>query len=203
MGIDINGIVEYREDGVWHGLISTSVLGRNYDAFGCLFGVKNYANFTPLAADRGIPTDASAEIKIQMEDPDHSDGIENGVFFGHSWIGYWEVKAIDWDAKADAPDSRVHCYRRDEAGNLVMESKSAWSRPFAEHVGQSLIEGMLGARTWDEGQEWEIDGKVYRSERMTVRQVVSNEWVTLFQMMGTLAALFGDDNVRLIVWFDF
>lgn len=60
MGTDISGFLEYRapqddQEPLWysaHGLSSLNDNVRNYDAFGCLFGVRNYANFLPLAAGR-------------------------------------------------------------------------------------------------------------------------------------------------------
>ena len=57
MGMDISGYVECRawhlheegENAVWRAAIDLFFLNitRNYDAFGCLFGMRNYANFHP------------------------------------------------------------------------------------------------------------------------------------------------------------
>jgi len=33
---------------------------RDCDAFGCLFGVMNFAGFRPVAVGRGLPADADA-----------------------------------------------------------------------------------------------------------------------------------------------
>jgi hypothetical protein len=66
MGTDISGFLEYRapqddQEPTWYTAHDLSSLygGRHYDAFGCLFGVRNYANFRPLAACRGLPASIS------------------------------------------------------------------------------------------------------------------------------------------------
>ena len=70
MGTDISGVVECRprwaregggEAASWEAALDLFLLDvtRSYDAFGCLFGVRNHAGFRPFAADRGMPADAS------------------------------------------------------------------------------------------------------------------------------------------------
>ncbi|WP_052890913.1 hypothetical protein [Thermogemmatispora carboxidivorans] len=202
MGVDITGWIECRqffilesETTPWEPAIRLGFLfhDRNYDAFGCLFGVKNYANFRPVAEGRGLPTDVSPEVRAAYER--WGDEI-----FGASWITWAEIKAIDWEEPAELPDARIHCYRRAEDGSLVYEGKSAWDRDFAEVVGHSLIEGIFGACTWPEGQEWEIGGKVYRSVRLR-RKDARASWKATFSVMEALASNYGDDGVRMIVWF--
>jgi hypothetical protein len=196
MGTDIHGWVEIKMPWSehWYEIIRVGLLlNRSYDIFGCLFGVRNYANFAPIAAHRGIPVDASEVVKQEAgNEYDHS----------HSWITWAEIKQIDWEEPAELPDSRIHRYGRDEQGNLVLESKASWDRDFAAQVGYSIAEGVSGTRTWPEGQEWEINGKIYRSERMKRGDVLGSDWRTLFKMMEALAEQYGDDHVRLIVWFD-
>ena len=34
---------------------------RDYDSFGCLFGVMNFAGFEPVAAERGLPEDVAPQ----------------------------------------------------------------------------------------------------------------------------------------------
>jgi hypothetical protein len=60
MGIDIHGWVEKNSDEEWFAVMNVErILVRNYDIFGCLFGVMNYASFVPIAQERGVPTNAS------------------------------------------------------------------------------------------------------------------------------------------------
>jgi hypothetical protein len=61
--------------------------GRNYGLFSVLAGVRG--SFTPIAAPRGVPEDASADVRDQDEywGPDgHS----------HSWFSLAELCAHDW-----------------------------------------------------------------------------------------------------------
>jgi len=66
MAIDIDGFIEVRPWATWPDLpseIPWEAAARldclnvtpDYDAFGCLFGVMNFAGFRPVAADRGPP----------------------------------------------------------------------------------------------------------------------------------------------------
>jgi hypothetical protein len=65
VGVDISGVVEVRpwaaepdlsSEVEWEAAISLDYLNisRDYDAFGCLFGVMNYAGFRPVAPARGL-----------------------------------------------------------------------------------------------------------------------------------------------------
>jgi hypothetical protein len=134
MGVDISGSVEaklpfYEERG-WQPVIDLFWLHsvRDYDAFGCFFGVRNYAGFRPLAPERGLPADVSPQVKQEVE----RFGKEA---FGLSWIAWEEIKQIDWDEESLHVDKRVHEYRRNERGELVYSVKAAWDREFAERVG--------------------------------------------------------------------
>jgi len=70
------GEVEYRDKadgGDWVALIDAGclILG-DYDLYGCLFGVRNYANFHPLFANRGLPKDCSESIAESFSEEFHS-----------------------------------------------------------------------------------------------------------------------------------
>jgi hypothetical protein len=214
VGIDITGWVEIKTpwSESWLPIIGHVgvLVGRNYDAFGCLFGVNNYAHFAPIAAERGLPDNLSEQLKQENEKLVRVFGpFGQGAFFLPSWVLWSELKAVDWDEEAEAADSRLHRYHRNEQGELVYETKSAWSRPFAEHttageaeVRASVVESLVAPRTYTEGQEWEIDGVIYRAEKMRRRDALSEGWQMLFQLMETLAGTYGDDRVRLVVWFE-
>jgi hypothetical protein len=201
MGVDITIWIECRQSFMlagettpWQAAISLDFLfyGRNYDAFGCLFGVQNYANFRPVAAERGLPADISPQVK---EEHQHW-----GEAFGASWISWAEIKAIDWEEPAALPEARIHWYRRAADGSLVFVGKAAWDRDCAEAVGHTLGEEIVGRGTWPEGQEWEINGKIYRSEHLR-RKNARGSWTVVFAVMEALASNYGDDGVRMIVWF--
>jgi hypothetical protein len=193
MGTDIHGWVEaklpFYEEGGWQQVIGLFWLYdvRDYDAFGCFFGVRNYAQFRPIAPERGLPADVSLEVK--------QDAARWGnEAFGHTWIIWDEITQIDWDEESEHVDQRVHEYRRNQQGELVFTSKAWWSREFAERVGyEQCVE--------DQEQAWDLGEVVYRRVRMK-RKEIKADWEVLFHFLQTLAARYGDDHVRLVVWFD-
>ena len=213
MGWDITGMIECREatreqEAVWIAVRGLNALyeGRNYDSFGCLFGWQNYAHFRPIAEGRGLPPDVSSEVK---EDCERYDGEEAGT----TWISWAEIKAIDWEEESEQADSRIHRYERNDQGELIYKGKAIWDREFAELLeGQqevteagmflSAIEAMVMKPVRAEGQQWEKGNVVYRAEKLK-RKEVCKGWQNTFKIMQELAATYGDEGVRLIVWFYF
>jgi hypothetical protein len=205
MGVDISGAIECRPEFgflpdpkvTWEYGIALGQLycGRNYDAFGCLFGVQNFAGFEPVAAERGIPADAAECTRKQVQ------GFEPPAFSA-SWIGWDEIEAIDWDERAVRPDARLHQYRRGEDGEWHMTGKAGMDPAFAQHVGLSPAEA--AARSWPAGSEWLIGDRLYRSEVLARRGAIpaGSDWEPVWAVMKTMAGLHGNDNVRLVVWFD-
>jgi uncharacterized UPF0160 family protein len=206
MGTDIHGWVEVRplaDEPEWYGVINAGLLvGRDYDTFGCLFGVKNYAGFVPLAAGRGLPEDASAEVRaVTTRAEGMTDGEYAAAVHSASWIAWSELTVVDWDELAPVADRRIHEYERDPTGRLVYRRKAAWSPPLAEATGLSVAEALLTPRVYPEGAEWEIDGVVYRAERLRRRDALDEDWQLLFDLMARLARRYSDERVRLVVWF--
>lgn len=194
MGADIHGFVECRatfgavlgsgrgvgED--WAAAIDLGLLygGRSYDAFGCLFGVRNYAGFRPLAAHRGLPGDVSEQVRAAYE----SLGRD-----GHSasWIGWAELERVDWGESAETVDERVHRFAFDAERGWVRTGKALGSR-----------------RGRSEGAEWVEGDTLFRVVRLTRRDAVpeGGEWAPVWVAMRALADVHGAENVRLVVWFD-
>ncbi|MGW6707397.1 hypothetical protein ACWGDE_21245 [Streptomyces sp. NPDC054956] len=206
MGTDIHGFVECldEDDRLWTAAIDIDLLyhGRDYDAFGCLFGIRNYAGFRPLAEDRGIPDDASEAVRASFAEWG-SDG------HSPTWIGWSELLRVDWSEPAARVDERIHEYRRTEDG-WVMTGKSAWNPRVAEVAGLSIVRepGWLftyEAHDLPEGTEWpDGEDRLYRIGRITRDAAVRRDgsWKPLWTVMETLAGLYGPENVRLTVWFD-
>ena len=192
MGVDINGWVEFQQAGetTWNHCIDISLLiDRNYDAFGCLFGVQNYARFAPLAAERGLPLDCSDQVRHDTE--------EIGEYaFGHTWVGWSELHQLDPLEVALAPDERVHQYRFGAEGELVYEGKATWSRDLA-----ALLTRRTDCEAPSDGQQWQVGDRVYRAERLTRGEVLGEDWHTLFELMATLANRYGPEHIRLVAWF--
>ncbi|MEW2178530.1 hypothetical protein AB0890_19640 [Streptomyces sp. NPDC005406] len=208
MGADIHGFIECRSRwagprDTWSAAVDLNLvyLGRDYDAFGCLFGVRNYAGFAPLAAERGLPeliSDAARADFDEWASDAHSP----------SWIGWSEVKRVDWDEPAETVDRRIHEYE-EVNGTWVLVGKAGWSARFARAAGlpagpSTAGDDPYGRRDWPEGAEWRDGDRLYRLERMTRREAVppEGEWKPVWSVMEALGAVHGDENVRLTVWFD-
>jgi len=104
MSTDVSGMIECRplvrifgeddEDAVWHAAIDLFLLntGNAYDALACLFGVRNSFGFRPLAEGRGLPEDASRQLRKRFADWGGPDSA-----WGTTWIPWAELRTADWD----------------------------------------------------------------------------------------------------------
>ena len=99
MGTDIHGWIECRntnidtdDEQIWFPTVDFGrvYLGRDYDVFALLFGVRNCRKVQPLAAERGLPKYISSEIKARA--------TESSSFFSHTWITWHELKQSSWRA---------------------------------------------------------------------------------------------------------
>lgn len=187
MGCDIHGWVEinpYKDDPWWSPCIEiNSILGRNYDMFGLLFGVRNYATFNPIAENRGIPKNASSIVKNDIKEW----GIDA---HSASYLTFTEISGINWDAKSIEKDERIHEYRKTENGE-EFSVKYSWGSGLEGHEEELRETGRV-----------EIGDRVYKLEYETAKEALSSDWKFLFELMEKLAERYGDSNVRLIVWFD-
>lgn len=199
MGCDIHGYVEVdkrhnRDGDPWWKAAGNlfPFVGRSYDSFGCLFGVRNYSRFDPIAPKRGIPDDAGRTVTEDYE----SWGSDA---HSASYITYSEIKAIDRSETAKDRDGRY---------SILDENKEPTGTKF------SLVSG--GASGWNEivsENQDKIDagepvpnksGERYIQRRKQTRgEALSGAWDWfLTDYCGLLADRFGDDAVRVVVWFD-
>ncbi|MFD7256355.1 hypothetical protein [Streptomyces sp. NPDC059874] len=188
MGADIHGFIECRvtygtldeEDSSYRTAIDLDMLygGRNYDAFGCLFGVRNYAGFRPLAEGRGLPPEVTDEVR------DYYEGAPD-LYHSATWIGWEELSAVDWDEPA-----------------LTLGVREYWYSPERGRYQSARTLQSLDGHS--EGDEWMQEGKIMRACRMTRREAVreDGEWDPVWAVMKALADVHGPECVRLVVWFD-
>jgi hypothetical protein len=208
VGVDISGFIEIRawvtrpdEPSAvgWEAAIPLDCLytSRSYDAFGCLFGVKNFAGFRPVAAERGLPADVSAQVR------EHVAALEPVAALWPTWVSWPEIQAVDWDEPAEHADARLHRYERVD-GLWKAAGKASWSPDVFEAQGIPAPPPGTYPAIWPEGSEW-TDGDVqFRAERLTRRDAVrvGDAWQPVWEAMGLLARLHGDQHCRLVVWFD-
>ena len=104
-----------RTPGTWFDVIDVgNILFAHGDLNGCLFGVDNWAGFSPVFAGRGLPPGSTGELE-ELSDAD--------VAFP-TWATWAEVRAIDWEELAGAPDARIHEMVAGAGSNVVTGSKS-------------------------------------------------------------------------------
>ncbi|MFK0050073.1 hypothetical protein ACIQU4_39395 [Streptomyces sp. NPDC090741] len=113
MSTDVSGMIECRpgarlwgpddEDSVWEAGIDLWLLntGNAYDGLACLFGIRNYFGFRPLAEDRGFPDDASERLRREFADLGGPPDVH-----GTTWLTWSELETTDWQG-TDASGTRT------------------------------------------------------------------------------------------------
>ena len=165
MSTEIYGAVEIKMfdwgSDAWYSVIDAGMfLPANYDLFGCLFGVRNYANFEPLFSSRGAPPDCCDSLLSAYKANDgHHD---------FTWCFYSELKRIDlselslepnqrfWDTKSTPPMKRLPTSEEEQEQRTYTTRREALSVP---------------------------------------------EFQQLLELMSVLAKHYGEEGVRLSVYF--
>ncbi|MEV0396411.1 hypothetical protein [Polymorphospora rubra] len=196
MGTDIAGGVEIRPNGPGSPWLLTDAgvddLLRNYDAFGLLFGVRNYAGFEPVSPGRGLPADASTELlALRLSDYEHD----------HTWVAWTELARIDWTAQAPRVDDRIHEYELTSDGPIIVGKAGHHGRAWRAVAGEDADPR---GSSYPEGTQWRAADRMWRVERLCQGDVLRGDPLlrALLDTMRDLAERHGDDNVRLVVWFD-
>ncbi|WP_151774305.1 hypothetical protein [Streptomyces abyssomicinicus] len=126
MSTDVSGMIECRpgarlwgpddEETVWEAGIDLMLLnsGNAYDGLACLFGIRNYFGFRPLAEGRGFPEDASEGLRREFAEYGGPRCVH-----GTTWLTWAELEATDWQ-ETDASGTRS---RASAAG-----TGTAWGR---------------------------------------------------------------------------
>jgi hypothetical protein len=184
MGCDIHGKVEIRTSEKSTNWFSTldvgEVLRRNYDLFGFLFGVRNYAGFDPVIGIRPLPNNLSYSTEREIETWSYDA-------HSHTWISYEELKAIDWDQEAEEFDERIHEFKD------------------GEYFGKCSYTSVLDREDYKKlrnGEEITKEGITYKQGKVNAKDIRCEEWNILEDLVDVLAEHYGKENVRLIFWFD-
>ncbi|MFB1064931.1 hypothetical protein [Natrinema sp. H-ect4] len=197
MGCDIHGLIEVdwyatfpgeKEENDWRTAVDNLgyLVGRSYDSFGCLFGVRNYVGMEPVAEGKGVPDSLSSRAEERVDD--NRDWCHS-----FSYVTYEELQKVDWEEEGRRDDSRIRKY---VDGDLVGKA-SIWGNLSTEQAEQ--------IREGENLKEQQDDGTIveYKVEREKRRDCLSGAWEWLiFELMDILAEKFGSENVRLVVWFD-
>jgi hypothetical protein len=167
----------------------------DYLAFGCLFGVRNWAGWEPIAARRGLPRDVSDAVRTEFE----AGAREDEAIGQQTWVSWTELKNLDWTVTPGCRGalrvwSSPNAYR-------YMAVDDGWPADIvAEYgmppLGPTPAEAPYG--TWQAG-----------GARLEYRAVTRDDalgpgtgWEHVFAVMRALAGRFGDEGVRIVAWFD-
>jgi len=183
---DVNGRVEFRERGAWFGVIDPApLLPKHYDLFGLLFGVANFAGFVPLFPGRGLPDDCDDTLRAMYE-------ANSSEYFGASWVAYSELVSIDWGLVAERTDQRIHKF---EVG---ADGSERWvGKAMEDSLPEETRRSIEASGVHDEGH-WRLRRR--RISRADAKD--GTDWDTLLKLMAVLVGRFGEENVRLVVFFD-
>lgn len=180
----IGGWVEFFDGKAWRPSVRIDDLGneeRPYNFFALLFGVRNYAGFSPVCGIRGIPDNASLlsrEIFEAGRDRLHSP----------SWTSLSELKGIKFSKIREIDDPFPHYYRAGDglevslvATDLTMEERKRLSKEKVLKKGPILA----------------------KIEKLRRKDILTKGWLVIVAMMEALASAYGqgEDSVRVVVWF--
>ncbi|WP_426404475.1 hypothetical protein ACN9M0_29495 [Streptomyces sp. R-07] len=197
MGADIDGVIEVRgPDGRWELALGLPdrALRRDRHAWECLFGYGGALQVErPLFDRRGIPDGASEDVPAYDE-----------LSHSHSYATWAEVAAVDWDAPlCDGPDgNHIGEWRPGPDGELVLHAMPGTPIEVLD-AAEELFGEDLTPHEWPPGGEVPWNGAVYRPVTWTPRMFVppDGDWGEAWAAMREQAAVHGDGNVRLVVWF--
>ncbi|WP_328941412.1 hypothetical protein OG259_06960 [Streptomyces sp. NBC_00250] len=198
MGTHIDGVIETRTaGGEWEMEVDLLDfdLWKQRDERECMFGYGGRLGVTrPLFDARGWPEDSCDEVPKESNELNHS----------HSYATWAEIAAVDWDAPVcDVPAaSEVGEWRPGPDGELVLHGVCLASAEVREAV-KGLFGENLSPDEWPPGGEVHLNGAVYRPVIYTAGMIVppDGDWAPVWASMRTLAGEYGDENVRLVVWF--
>ena len=203
MGCDIHGWIEIKpypktSPEHWESVVDIGhIVGRNYDMFGLLFGVRNYPNYQSIAEMRGIPSyDKNQKDKDGESDyrPYALRELEkwNGDAHGHSYISLSEIENIDWEKESEDIDERIHLYIIEDGKEREMMKASSFGELSKEELNELCKKKVL------------VKGdRVFKFEKTKYKDAISGDWNVLFDIMRRLGKQQeNNDNVRMVVWFD-
>ena len=185
------GAVEFSRGGVWTQVIDIgSVLFKHADLNGCLFGVDNWGGFEPLFPARGLPVDCAI---LDYSKDALGRPLQPGDLEDPSWVSWSELRAVDWEVSAVARDQRITEFAL-RGGEEVEVTKSLNPRGL-DWVREALHE--------DPESVVRTDGRAFRRLLLKRKDCLADtEFPLVMKLMACLAERFGEDSVRVVVWFD-
>ena len=196
MGCDIHGVIEVKSHDRWKdaGTLYPHV-GRSYDTFGMLWGVRNNAAFKPAFPKRGFPNEKSRGLSDKIESWGGEENVGAIEFHSPSYATVEELWGLDWDERAEGRDTRY---------SVLDENKEPTGTKFGWAAGWSdIINENEEALRRGEAIPHNNASKYIKRMKLTRRRALSGAWEWfIFDLLDSYAERYGEENTRLVVWFD-
>ena len=183
MGTDIHGYIEFRLHhtvGIWCGAINIGPMAeRYYNLFGYLFGVRGSGDkFLPIASDRGIPPDVAEVTALAFQSFEGEEA---------TWIGWREFR------DAIAAGHSIHAYQQSKYGELrAVEKQVSLVEPdYFTAIEQERLRQGLDVKKDRYIYRYEDDGPL----------PLGPGWQLIVDLGDRLAQHYGEERIRLVVWF--
>jgi uncharacterized protein YbdZ (MbtH family) len=183
MGTDIHGYIEFRLVDTlqyWRGVINIGPMAeRYYHLFGYLFGVRGPGDkFLPVAPGRGMPPYVAEETELAFQSCEGEEA---------TWIGWREFR------DAIAAGQSIHAYQQSKNGELqAIEKQWSQARPdYFSAIEQDQLKQGLGIKKDRYLYRYEEDGPL----------PLGPGWQLIVELGDRLAQHYGEERVRLVVWF--
>jgi hypothetical protein len=129
MGCDIHSYAEKKTDNRWKMIPDLNPFDwRSYGMYGFLANVRNYSAVPPISEPRGLPDDASEDVKDKKE---YWDTDAHSA----SWLSLTELLGFDYDAPLE--DRRV---MRNGNGGCTCEPGEGKKTTYREFLGTSFFD---------------------------------------------------------------
>ena len=172
MGCDIHGFLEIVTDYKYADCVHGIPDDRSYDMFGLLAGVRNYADCKPISETRGLPEKLSWQAKESLE----KWGLDA---HSKSWLTVKDFKNHDWEL--ESTDGRISTIDK-ETGKELSKSSYTHLMDDPEEVKKRNVELKYLTRK--------------------AKDLIPFAWKCFIDYMKALAEKYGDENVRIVFWFD-
>lgn len=185
MSTVLNGVIEIYDEYAesWCFVMDTfQLFYQDYDIFALLFGVRNYLDIKPIAANRGLPNDISERTKEKFNSKYDSD---------FTFITFKELIL----ARETEIISKVVSIQTDDQGKIIEGGFSA--REKINFKPSELF------RRVDSQEIWCRDGRYFVNRRKTSEEIMNSNWEfkLLIQILNLINKKHSMDNIRWIVSF--
>jgi len=191
MSTTLNGAIEvYNEHAeTWMFMMDTfNLFYQDYGIFATLFGVRNYIDINPVAANRGVPSDISKEAKSIITNSKYNSD--------YSFIMFEELKSINRDLTTNKKLS-IQCDRK---GNIIENG-------FIANEEYSYLKNEIVVENKDlivfENTNIANLKRYFQNRNILATEILNSNWEfkLLYQVMEVISKKHKGQNIRWLVSF--